>query len=47
MEMNNEATILQLQSQMEALQKKVQRLENNRQDQLSMAIVSGLSLIHI
>lgn len=41
MEKNNEATILQLQSQMEALQKKVQRLENNRQDQLSMAIVSG------
>ncbi len=41
MEMNNEATLLQLQSQIETLQKKVQRLENNRKDQLSMAIVSG------
>ncbi|MGC3979583.1 MAG: DsrE/DsrF/DrsH-like family protein [Paludibacteraceae bacterium] len=41
MENTNQFTLEQLQSQVEALQKKVQRLENNRQDQLSMAIVSG------
>ena len=41
MENTNQVTLEQLQSQIEALQKKVQKLENNRQDQLSMAIVSG------
>lgn len=41
MENTNEVTVAQLQTQLEALQKKVNKLENNRQDQLSMAIVSG------
>lgn len=41
METTNEITLAQLQAQVEKLQKKVTKLENNRKDQLSMAIVSG------
>ena len=41
MENTNEITLAQLQAQLEKLQKKVTKLENNRKDQLSMAIVSG------
>jgi len=41
MEKVDEATLAQLQSQIELLQKKVTKLEKNRKDQLSMAIVSG------
>jgi peroxiredoxin family protein len=41
MQNSEETTLEQLQVQIEALQKKVQKLENNRQDQLSMAVVSG------
>ncbi|VBB48724.1 conserved hypothetical protein [uncultured Paludibacter sp.] len=41
MEKANEATLVQLQAQLEALQKKVTKLEKARKDQLSMAIVSG------
>jgi peroxiredoxin family protein len=38
---NSEPTIDQLQTQVEALQKKVAKLEKNRKDQLSIALVSG------
>lgn len=41
MENTSEASLTQLQTQLEALQKKVAKLEKNRKDQLSMAIVSG------
>ncbi|MBP1673611.1 MAG: hypothetical protein H6Q25_1426 [Bacteroidetes bacterium] len=41
MENNSEITIQTLQSQIEKLEKKVTKLEKNRKDQLSMAIVSG------
>ncbi|MGI6048403.1 MAG: DsrE/DsrF/DrsH-like family protein [Petrimonas sp.] len=39
--METEQQIAELQKQIEGLQKKVKRLENTRQDQLSMAVVSG------
>lgn len=39
--MENAITIEQLQKDIEALRKKVSLLENNRKDQLSIAIVSG------
>ncbi len=41
MEKTKEVTIEQLQSQIDALQSKIERLENSRQDQLSIAVVSG------
>lgn len=41
METTAEITIEQLQKQLVTLQKKVQKLEKNRKDQLSMAVVSG------
>ncbi|MBP1637479.1 MAG: hypothetical protein H6Q18_268 [Bacteroidetes bacterium] len=41
MESQNDAMLAQLQTQIDALQKKVTRLENARQDQLSIAVVSG------
>ncbi len=41
MEKSNEVTIEMLQSQIEELKGKVTNLENSRQDQLSMAVVSG------
>jgi len=41
MESQNDAMLVQLQTQIDALQKKVTRLENARQDQLSIAVVSG------
>jgi len=41
MENSNEVTIEQLQKQIDLLTKKVGKLEKNRKDQLSMAIVSG------
>ena len=41
MENNSELNLEALQSQIEKLEKKVKKLENNRKDQLSMAIVSG------
>jgi len=41
MEKPNEQTLEQLQSQIEKLSKKVNKLENARKDQLSMAVVSG------
>jgi peroxiredoxin family protein len=41
MENSNPLTIEQLQEQIDALQKKVENLENNRKDQLSIAVVSG------
>ena len=41
MENKDTVTLEQLQNQIIELQKKVQKLENNRQDQLSMAVVSG------
>ena len=41
MEKSNEVTLEMLQKQVDVLTKKVGKLENNRKDQLSMAIVSG------
>ncbi|MFV0391368.1 MAG: DsrE/DsrF/DrsH-like family protein [Paludibacteraceae bacterium] len=41
MDTNKDLTLQQLQTQLEVLQKKVNRLENSNQDQLSIAIVSG------
>ena len=41
MENTQEQTIELLKQQLEALQEKVERLENNRKDQLSIAVVSG------
>ena len=41
MENENPATIEQLQKQLDVLQKKVNKLEKNRKDQLSIALVSG------
>jgi len=41
METPNEVTIEMLQKQVDALAKKVGKLEKNRKDQLSMAVVSG------
>lgn len=41
MENNSELNLEALQSQIEKLEKKVKKLENNRKDQLSIAIVSG------
>jgi len=41
MEESNMDQIAQLQKQVDALTKKVSKLENNRKDQLSIAIVSG------
>jgi len=41
MENNPEITMQSLLTQIEKLEKKVKKLENNRKDQLSMAIVSG------
>ncbi len=41
MENSNEVTIEQLKKQLDVLQKKVGKLEKNRKDQLSMAVVSG------
>lgn len=41
MENANTPSLEQLQKDLEALQKKVKRLENNRKDQLSIAIISG------
>ena len=36
-----EPTSVQLKEQIEALQKRVEQLENGRKDQLSIAVVSG------
>ncbi|MDD4971020.1 MAG: DsrE/DsrF/DrsH-like family protein [Paludibacter sp.] len=41
MEATQEITIQELQMQVDALKKKVGKLEKNRKDQLSMAVVSG------
>lgn len=41
METSNEITIEQLQKQLDVLTKKVGKLEKNRKDQLSIAVVSG------
>lgn len=41
MEKSNEVTMEQLQSQIEELKSKITKLENARQDQLSIAVVSG------
>ncbi len=41
MENENPASIEQLQKQLDVLQKKVNKLEKNRKDQLSIALVSG------
>ena len=41
MEATQEITIQELQLQVEALKKKVVKLEKNRKDQLSIAVVSG------
>ena len=41
MEEANQDQIAQLQKQIDALTKKISKLENNRKDQLSIAIVSG------
>ena len=41
MENTNEVTLEMLQKQVDALTNKVGKLEKNRKDQLSMAIVSG------
>lgn len=41
MENTNELTLAQLQAQIEELQAKITKLENSRQDQLSIAVVSG------
>ena len=41
MENTNEATLELLQKQVDVLTKKVGKLEKNRKDQLSMAVVSG------
>ncbi len=41
MEKSNEVSLEQLQAQIEELKEKVSKLENSRQDQLSMAVVSG------
>ncbi len=41
MENKDTVTLEQLQNQIIELQKKVQKLENNRQDQLSMAVFLG------
>lgn len=41
MEKVNEVTLEQLQVQIEELKGKIETLENNRQDQLSIAVVSG------
>jgi len=41
MEKSSEVTLEMLQKQVDVLTKKVGKLENNRKDQLSMAIVSG------
>ncbi|HON54861.1 MAG TPA: DsrE/DsrF/DrsH-like family protein [Bacteroidales bacterium] len=41
MEENNQVTIELLQQQIDKLQKKVQKMENGRKDQLSIACVSG------
>lgn len=39
--MENDINLSELQKQVELLQKKVKKLENNRKDQLSIALVSG------
>jgi peroxiredoxin family protein len=39
--MENDINLNELQKQVEQLQKKVKKLENNRKDQLSIALVSG------
>ncbi len=41
MEKSNEVTLEQLQAQIEELKSKIEKLENSRQDQLSIAVVSG------
>ncbi len=41
MEATQEITMQELQTQLDALKKKVGKLEKNRKDQLSMAVVSG------
>lgn len=41
MEATQELTMLELQMQLDALKKKVLKLEKNRKDQLSIAVVSG------
>ena len=41
METSQEITMQELQTQLEALKKKVGKLEKGRKDQLSMAVVSG------
>ncbi len=41
MEKTNEVTVEQLQIQINELQGKIEKLENSRQDQLSIAVVSG------
>ena len=41
MEITTELTLEQLQKQVDTLQKKVSKLEKNRKDQLSIAVVSG------
>ncbi len=41
MEKSNEVSLEQLQAQIEELKEKVSKLENSRQDQLSIAVVSG------
>ena len=41
MEKLNEVTLEQLQTQVEELKGKIEKLENSRQDQLSIAVVSG------
>jgi len=41
MEKSNDVTIDQLQAQIDGLKGKIEKLENSRQDQLSIAVVSG------
>lgn len=41
METTAEATLIELQKQIDSLNKKVSALENNRKDQLAIAVVSG------
>ena len=41
MENTNELTLEQLQTQIDLLQKKIEKLEKNRLDQLSIAVISG------
>lgn len=41
MAINDDTTIVQLQKQIDELQKRLQQFENNRKDQLSIAVISG------